>query len=419
MKICKKIFGEINLTWKKLIIFAIIIGIYTGIMAMLPIAKDTSFADISIYMEVWILFGIIIIVNSKSPIDSALKCFIFFLISQPIVYLIQVPFSTLKWELFKFYKIWFIYTILTFPMGYIGYYIKKDKWWGLLILLPMILIISYSYIGYLSEVITFFPNHLLSLLFCIITMLIYPIVLFKNKINKYIGIIISMIILIISTIMVFQNGKISYNTDILASGETVIFDDSYKVYLKDESFGKVSIRYEEEIEDYLVHAEFIKIGDTELILELPNGKKEVFDLEIKRDTYNIRKLKEENMKKEIEKNIKIKIKDQILEIELENNSSVNALIQKLEEKNLELNCIDYGGFEKIGELEFNLPRNDKEIKTECGDIVLYQGNQISIFYNSNSWSYTKLGKIKNKTDDEIKEILGNGNIDIVFYIEKD
>ena len=62
-------------------------------MALIPITADTSFRDIAIKFECWILFGIIIICNSKNPKDSALKCFVFFLISQPLVYLIQVPLS--------------------------------------------------------------------------------------------------------------------------------------------------------------------------------------------------------------------------------------------------------------------------------------------------------------------------------------
>lgn len=74
----KKLFGGIDLTWKKLIIFAIIAGVYTAIMALLPITADTSFRDIAIQFECWILFGIIIICNSKNPKDSALKCFVFF-----------------------------------------------------------------------------------------------------------------------------------------------------------------------------------------------------------------------------------------------------------------------------------------------------------------------------------------------------
>ena len=134
----KKLFGGIDLNWKKLIIFAIIAGVYTAIMAMLPIAKDTSFADITISFEVWILFGIFIIMNSKSAKDSALKCFVFFLISQPLVYLIQdiINHSNL---FLTYYRFWIIWTILTIPMGFIGYYMKKDKWWGLAILTPILI----------------------------------------------------------------------------------------------------------------------------------------------------------------------------------------------------------------------------------------------------------------------------------------
>ena len=75
----KKIFGGINLTWPKVIIMAIIVGIYTAVMALLPVANDTSFSDLKVTFEVWIFFGIFIIMNSKSALDSALKCFVFFL----------------------------------------------------------------------------------------------------------------------------------------------------------------------------------------------------------------------------------------------------------------------------------------------------------------------------------------------------
>ena len=77
----KKLFGGINLTWKKLIVFSILIAIYVAVMMVIPITKDTSFRDIGTTFEWWILFGVLIIVNSKSPVDSMLKCFVFFLIS--------------------------------------------------------------------------------------------------------------------------------------------------------------------------------------------------------------------------------------------------------------------------------------------------------------------------------------------------
>ena len=86
----KKLFGGLNITWPKLIVFSVICGVYAGVMALLPITADTSFRDISISFEWWILFAIIIIVNSRSPLDSVCKVFVFFLISQPLVYLVQV-----------------------------------------------------------------------------------------------------------------------------------------------------------------------------------------------------------------------------------------------------------------------------------------------------------------------------------------
>ena len=176
----KKIFGGINLTWKKLILFAIITGLYTAIMALIPITKETSFRDIAIYFEWWILFGIIIICNSKTPLDSALKCFVFFLISQPLIYLIQVPFSHMGWKLFYYYKYWFIWTIACFPMGYVGYYIKKNNILSVLILLPMLLLLAYLGLGYLSAVVENFPHHLLSFIFCFTLIIVLIFNIFKN-----------------------------------------------------------------------------------------------------------------------------------------------------------------------------------------------------------------------------------------------
>jgi len=287
----KKLFGEINLTWKKIIIFAILCGVYTGIMAILSITKDTSFRDISISFEWWILFGILIIINSKSPKDSALKCFVFFLISQPLIYLVQVPFNQYGWELFKYYPGWFIWTLLTIPMGFIGYYMKKDKWWGLLILLPMLIFVGYHYYGFLGETISFFPNHLLSALFCLITIFIYPLYIFKNKKVKIGGIIISFIIILITTFLAISNKQV-YNTTILVSSGSsgIVFDDTYKVSLKDSKYGKVYIVYEKNIEDYMVNAEFTKTGETEFIIESEEGEKHIFKITIYRRSYKLEKI---------------------------------------------------------------------------------------------------------------------------------
>ena len=73
-----------------------------------------------------------------------------------------------------------------------------------------------------------------------------------------------------------------------------------------------------------------------------------------------------------------------------------------------------GGFEQVGSIETSLPREDVQTTTEAGDIVLYSGDQLVVFYGSNSWAYTRLGHITDKTADEMTELLGNGNVTITL-----
>ena len=77
---------------------------------------------------------------------------------------------------------------------------------------------------------------------------------------------------------------------------------------------------------------------------------------------------------------------------------------------------DYSNFEKVGSLPEELPRNDEQITTESGDLILYQGNQFVIYYDTNSWNFTRLGKIKDVTQEELKTILGTGNVTAVLSL---
>ena len=73
---------------------------------------------------------------------------------------------------------------------------------------------------------------------------------------------------------------------------------------------------------------------------------------------------------------------------------------------------------KVGSLWFNLERNDKQITTEPGDIILYQGNQFVIYYDTNSWNFTKLGHIDNINQEELKQILGKDNVTVILSLER-
>lgn len=282
----KKLFGGIDLTWKKLILCAVAAGVFTAVMAIIPGAYNTSFGTITATFEVWVLFGILIIMNSRSNLDAALKCFVFFLISQPLVYLLQVPFSWQGWGLFQYYPYWFIWTVLCFPMGYVGYYMKKGKWWGYLILLPMILLVADSYYGYLPDFQFSYPRYALICLFCVVTMFLYPLAIFDSRRIKTAGVIVSGVLVAAITVACLLHPPV-YSTTLLSSSGEFFFDDTYQVSLADSRYGEVRIEYSKELEDYAVQAEFKRAGHTTLILESPDGEKKEFDVTIERTTYEV------------------------------------------------------------------------------------------------------------------------------------
>ena len=282
----KKLFGGYNLTWPKVIVFAVLAGVFTAAMAIIPAAEYTSFHTITVSFEVWILFGIFIIMNSKSNLDAALKCFVFFLISQPLVYLLQVPFSDQGWGLFGYYRYWFMWTVLCFPMGFIGYYMKKDKWWGYLILLPMILLTAYSYLTYFSDFLFSRPRYVLITLFCAAAMILYPVLIFDNKKIKITGAVIGGVLVIALTVLCLLHPPV-HSAEILSNGEEYQFDDTYEVSLADSRYGDVEIIYLDSIEDYMVHADFRRSGSTVLTMVSPTGETTEYDLRIERDKYEI------------------------------------------------------------------------------------------------------------------------------------
>jgi hypothetical protein len=112
----------------------------------------------------------------------------------------------------------------------------------------------------------------------------------------------------------------------------------------------------------------------------------------------------------------IKIGDKILTATLVDNSSAEALIEALSEGPITVNMRDYGNMEKVGRLGFKLPRNDEQITAEAGDIILYQGNALVIYYAPNSWNFTRLGKINDITQEELKGILGEGDVTVTLSL---
>lgn len=113
------------------------------------------------------------------------------------------------------------------------------------------------------------------------------------------------------------------------------------------------------------------------------------------------------------------IGDQVLEIQPESNSSAAAFVEQLTKSDITVELHDYGNFEKVGPLGRDLPTNDERITTEPGDLILYQGNQITIYYDTNTWSFTRLGKVQGLSQTKLKAMLGDGDVTVTFSLNRE
>lgn len=125
--------------------------------------------------------------------------------------------------------------------------------------------------------------------------------------------------------------------------------------------------------------------------------------------------KEEN--REEERSMKCWIDGEAIEVKWEDNDSVRALQEMTTASELTVAMAMYGGFEQVGQLPGALPNEDRQMDTKPGDIVLYASDQIVFFYGQHTWSYTRLGQIRNKSEEDLQQLLGNR--DVVITIKQE
>lgn len=123
---------------------------------------------------------------------------------------------------------------------------------------------------------------------------------------------------------------------------------------------------------------------------------------------------QETLDGQAESALKITVGDHELLAAFEDNSSAKEFRELLEKGPITIEMEDYGGFEKVGPLGTSLSRNDTHITTQPGDVILYQGNQITIYYGTNSWSFTRLARIDDPAD--LQEKLGEGTVSVTFSL---
>ena len=185
----KKLFPG-RISWPAVLIFAVVTALMTAAFLIVPIFENTSFQRMGVYLEAWIFFAVLIMENCQKPLESALKTFVFFLVSQPLIYLFQVPFSAMGWGLFGYYRTWFILTLFTFPMAFVGWYITKKNWLSLLILSPVLAFLAYTALDAARFTASHFPRLLVTALFCLGQIVLYLWAFTSKPLQKAVGLVI-------------------------------------------------------------------------------------------------------------------------------------------------------------------------------------------------------------------------------------
>lgn len=116
------------------------------------------------------------------------------------------------------------------------------------------------------------------------------------------------------------------------------------------------------------------------------------------------------------RHIYIIVGDKKIQVELSQNVATNALIERLRGGNITYTARDYGGFEKVGNIGISLPTSDTVIQAGAGDVMLYQGNQIVVFYGSNRYSYTRIGRINGYSTAQLRSALSVDNGDVLITL---
>lgn len=158
---------------------------------------------------------------------------------------------------------------------------------------------------------------------------------------------------------------------------------------------------------WALKAELINGSDGSLMLQAQTTRAQaavIFQKFIEKEEHNMNTLN-------------LKIGEKTLTATLVENSSTQALRAMLEEGPITIDMRDYGNMEKVGSFGTSLPTNNQQIRTEAGDLILYQGNAFVIYYEPNAWNFTRLGKINDVTKKELKEVLGSGSVSVTLSLD--
>jgi len=153
------------------------------------------------------------------------------------------------------------------------------------------------------------------------------------------------------------------------------------------------------------------------VIACGNSRKETETRAAQTEVQPIESTQESTEQEAAEMKMKIQVGETIFTATLAENSSVDALKELMADGPLTLNMSDYANMEKGADLGVTLPQNNEQMNTQAGDIILYQGRTFVIYYDTNSWSLTPIGKIDNVDAESLKAALGTGDVTVTLSFE--
>lgn len=207
MKKISAAFGGLPMTWPIVCGFAVIIGVYVGIINQIPILHDTSFQDIAVTLEWWVLFAVLIVSNCKSAWEAGLKCLVFFLISQPVIFLVELPTIGLDKALYYYTGIWLPISLLTLPGGAITFLAKRQNVLGAAILGVGNTIVALMGVSYFQQILKVFPRHLLTVASCAAIVAVTILGMQKKRRTRLLSAAITVLLTAVIAAWTVMNGR--------------------------------------------------------------------------------------------------------------------------------------------------------------------------------------------------------------------
>ena len=255
-----RIYGGLSLTWPLVLFMAVGAGALTAAFLILPVFKGTSFERMGVHLEAWFIPAVLIMANAKKPLEAALKTFVFFLVSQPLIYLIQVPFSALGWGLFRFYGYWFLFTLLTFPMAWIGWHISRKNWLSVLILAPVLAFLGMTFFDAAGFCLRHFPHLLVTALLCLGQVLVYTLAFGGDGKKRLVCLLAAAAgVLIIA----LTSRKLEINNTLFLP-EGIVLTEEAQVLQEEEGAAEISL--ESTGEDPMIRVRTEQYGTTDFVI---------------------------------------------------------------------------------------------------------------------------------------------------------